>query len=265
MFEAKAIFSGAHPTMTKPIIPIGLQLYSVRQQCAQDLPAVLREVSRMGYQGVEFAGYHGHTAEDLRKLLDENKLQCCGAHTGLDTLNEANFAATVAFHQIIGNRFLIVPGMPEERLETAAACKETAALFNHLAQKAKQHGMFVGYHAHNRDFKPIDGQTRWNLLFSNTSPDVVMQLDVGNCLDGGGDPYAILRQFPGRSRTIHLKEHGGPPGAPIGEGIVNWKEVFTLCESTGHTEWYIVEHENTTAPLQSVQACLENLKKMGKQ
>lgn len=250
--------------MAERIIPIGLQLYSVREQCARDLPQVLREVSRMGYQGVEFAGYHGHSAEDLRKLLEENHLKCCGTHTGLDTLNEANFAATVAFNQTIGNRFLIVPAMSEDRLETAAACKQTAALFTALANKAKQHGMYVGYHAHNHDFQPIDGQTRWNLFFNNTSPDVVMQLDVGNCLDGGGDPYGILRHFPGRCRTVHLKEHGGQRGAPIGEGIVNWKEVFALCESTGNTEWYIVEHENVTAPMPNAQACLENIRKLQK-
>jgi sugar phosphate isomerase/epimerase len=92
-----------------------------------------------------------------------------------------------------------------------------------------------------------------------------MQLDTGNCLGGGGDPVAVLKRYPGRATTIHLKEHGGPRGAPVGEGDMPWKEIFELCESTGGTEWYIVEQESyATAPLEVVRRCLENLRKMGK-
>src|SRR5687767_7768659 len=77
------------PSNPKP--KVGLELYSVREDCAKDLPGVLKAVAKMGYQGVEFAGYHGRTAEELRKLLDENKLKCCGTHIGLDTLLGENF------------------------------------------------------------------------------------------------------------------------------------------------------------------------------
>ena len=92
-----------------------------------------------------------------------------------------------------------------------------------------------------------------------------MQMDIGNCLEGGGDPYAILRKFPGRSATVHLKEHGGPPEAVVGEGEVDWKKVFAICEKTGGTEWYIVEHERGAGdPVENVKRCLENLRKMGK-
>jgi sugar phosphate isomerase/epimerase len=125
--------------------------------------------------------------------------------------------------------------------------------------------MHVGYHAHGGDFKKFDGETVWDILFSNAGPDVVMQLDIGNSMDGGGDPIAILKKFPGRSLTIHLKEHGGPKGAAIGDGDVDWKEIFRLCETTGKTEWYIVEQESYAGgPLDSVRACIKNLRKMGK-
>ncbi len=125
--------------------------------------------------------------------------------------------------------------------------------------------MRVGYHAHPGDFKKLDGETEWDIFFTNAGPDVVMQLDVGNCLEGGGDPYAILKKFPGRAATIHIKEFGGKPGAVIGEGDVKWDDLFSLCETTGKTEWYIVEHESDpTAPLESVKKCLDGLRKMGK-
>lgn len=246
-------------------IPIGLQLYSVRQQCEKDLPGVLAAVAKMGYQGVEFAGYYGRNAKELRKLLDDNGLKCCGTHTGWNTMQPNAIQATVEFNQILGNKFLIVPGLPGAREASAEACKETGKLFSEMAAKVKDQGMRVGYHAHGGDFKKFDGQTAWDIIFSNAVPEVTMQMDLGNCLDGGGDPYATLRKFPGRSLTIHLKEHGGKPGAPVGEGDVRWSEVFQICESTGGTEWYVVEHESDPkTPLDSVRKCMENLRKMGK-
>jgi len=267
---AAAIWAtGIRPTFAerKPRkkIPIGLQLYSVRHQCEKDLPGVLRQVAEMGYQGVEFAGYYGRTAEELRKMLDDNRLKCCGTHTGLNTLIGDALKGTIEFNKILGNEFLIVPGLPRDRTSSIAALRQTADLFTELAVKAKPHRMRVGYHAHGGDFKKIDGRTPWDILFSHSSPDVLMQLDIGNCIGGGGDPIAILKKFPGRSATIHLKEHGGKPEAVVGEGDVDWKRIFRLCETTGGTEWYIVEHErNAGSPLQNVRRCINNLRKMGK-
>jgi sugar phosphate isomerase/epimerase len=247
-------------------IPIGLQLYSVREDCGKDLPKVVAAVAKMGYTGVEFAGYHGRNAKELRKLLDDNGLVCCGTHTGLGSLLGDALKATIEFHKTLGNKYLIVPGLPHENVKDAEAVAKTGRLFTELAEKVKPEGMRVGYHAHGGDFKKFDGQTAWDILFSNAGPDVVMQMDIGNCLGGGGDPYATLRKFPGRSATVHLKEHGGKPGACVGEGDVKWSEVFELCETTGKTEWYIVEQEGygSLSPMEAVKRCLQNLRKMGK-
>ncbi len=250
----------------KKKIPIGLQLYSVRHQCQKDLPPVLEAVAKMGYQGVEFAGYYGRDAKQLRKLLDDTGLKCCGTHTGLNTLTGDALQATIDFHKILDNKFLIVPGLPRANLASVEAAKETAKLFTELSEKAATQEMLVGYHAHGGDFRKLDGDTTpWEVLFGNAGPRVVMQLDIGNCIGGGGDPIALLKKFPGRSATIHLKEHGGKRGAVVGEGDVNWDEVFELCETTGGTQWYIVEHESHAGPpLQSVEGCIKNLRKMGK-
>jgi sugar phosphate isomerase/epimerase len=251
-------------------IPIGLQLYSVRDACGKDLPGVLAAVAKMGYQGVEFAGYYGRKAEALRKLLDDNGLKCCGTHTGLDTLTGNALQGTIEFNKTIGNKYLIVPGLPHANMASVQALIGTAKLLTELAEKVNTldnapSGMCVGYHAHGGDFQPVGGQVPWEVLFSHAGPGVVMQLDTGNCLDGGGNPIAILKKFPGRSATIHLKEHGGKPGAVIGEGLVKWQEVFDLCETTGGTQWYIVEQESYAgSPLDAVKGCLESLRKMGK-
>ena len=106
----------------------------------------------------------------------------------------------------------------------------------------------------------------FDLFFSNAKPEVVMQIDIGNAIHGGGDPIACLRHYPGRAITVHLKEYAaGYDKALIGEGEVNWQEVFDICETTGGTAWYIVEQESYAyPPLECVRLCLENLRKMGK-
>jgi sugar phosphate isomerase/epimerase len=246
-------------------IPIALQLYSLRDIIGKDVPGTLAAVAKMGYQGVEFAGYCGKKAEDLRKILDSCGLKCCGTHTGIDTLLGDNLKATVELNRTLGNAFLIVPWLGDKYMASAQAVQGTAKLLTELAAKVKPEGMHVGYHSHGGDFRKIDGETCWDRLFSSAGPDVVMQLDVGNCLGGGGDPLAVLKKFPGRCLTIHIKEHGGKQGAPIGEGTVPWKELFRICETTAGTQWYIVEQEAyASPPMDSVKQCLENLRKMGK-
>src|SRR5256885_15948331 len=98
-----------------PCIPIALQLYSVRHECEKDLPGVLKAVAAMGYDGVEFAGYYGRTAEELRRLLDDNGLRCAGTHTGLNTILGDELPKTIEFNPTMGNPYLIVPRLPAER------------------------------------------------------------------------------------------------------------------------------------------------------
>lgn len=244
-------------------IPVGVQLYSVREEAAKNLPKVLEAIGKMGYKGVEFAGYYGwdQKPRELRKLLDDNGLKCCGTHTGLETITGDALKATAELHTMLGNSYLIVPSMSAEDAQGWEALAKT---FNEIAAKAKPLGMRIGYHAHGGDFRKLNGSTPWEIFFDNTGEDVIMQLDTGNCVGGGGNPVAILKEYPGRSTTIHLKEHGGPEGAVIGEGIVPWKEVLEICESTGDTAWYIVEHETGKIPMDSIKGCLEGLRKMGR-
>ncbi|MCY3023832.1 MAG: TIM barrel protein, partial [Planctomycetota bacterium] len=169
------------------------------------------------------------------------------------------------FNKTIGNKYLIVPGLPGPNVASAQALTDTAKLFTEIAEKLKPLGMVTGYHAHGGDFAKIEGKTHWDILFENAGPDMVMQMDTGNCLDGGGDPIAILKKFPGRTLTIHLKEHGGKKGAVVGEGTVKWNEVFEICETTGKTEWYIVEQEGYAgSSMDSIKGCIDSLRKMGK-
>jgi sugar phosphate isomerase/epimerase len=247
-------------------IPIALQLYSIRKDCERDLPATLEAVAKMGYEGVEFAGYYGRSAQELRTMLDGLGLRVAGTHIGLDTLLGERLSETVAFNRALGNRFLIVPGLAEERRNSRTAWVETAKIFNEIAEKLAQEGMVTGYHNHHIEFAPMDGELPWDTFFGNTRREVVMQVDIGNALHGGGDPIPYIERYPGRAITVHLKEYSSTdPKALLGEGEVDWGEVFRLCESVGGTEWYIVEQESYAyPPMECVDRCLQALKGMGK-
>jgi sugar phosphate isomerase/epimerase len=247
-------------------IPIALQLYSVRHDCERDLPGTLAAVAKMGYDGVEFAGYYGRSASELRAMVDDLGLRVAGAHVGLDTLLGDQLTASVAFHRTLGNRFLIVPGLAEERRNSRAAWLETAKVFNEISVQLEKEGMATGYHNHYIEFTAMDGELPWDTFFSNTRPQVVMQVDIGNALHGGGDPIPYIERYPGRAITVHLKEYSATNDkALVGEGDVDWQQVFRLSESVGNTEWYIVEQESYAyPPLECVDRCLQALKGMGK-
>jgi len=242
-------------------IPLGVQLYSLRDQCKTDLPGMLAAVSKIGYKGVEFAGYHGRSAKELRKLLDDNGLVACGTHTPYESILDDKLKETVEFNRTIGNKFLIVPWMTGK---TKQEWLDKAKLFNEVSDKVVAEGMLVGYHAHAHDFEKFDGDSAWDIFFGKTKPAVIMQLDTSNCCEGGADPVAVLKKYPGRARSIHVKANGGGPEAVIGEDKVNWPQVFEFCETKGGTQWYVLEHETSKDPLDAVKRSFEALKKMGK-
>lgn len=247
-------------------IPIALELYSVRDDCAKDLPGSLAKVAKMGYVGVEFAGWHSTSAKDIRKMIDDNGLKMAGSHTPFGDVQDDKIEATVEFNKILGNKFLIIPGIPKEYTKDADAWKKLADFFNGVADKLKPHGMLTGYHNHTIEFKPLDGKIPWDIFFSNTKKEVVMQVDTGNCMHGEGDPMEYLERYPGRAITVHLKEFSKTnKQALLGEGDVPWQRVFDYCEKRGNTEWYIVEYEIPgIPPMEAVDGCLKKLKEWGK-
>jgi sugar phosphate isomerase/epimerase len=247
-------------------ISIALQLYAVRGDFARDVPGTLAAVSKLGYEGVEFWGYAGtpkvfqeYSAKQLKKLLDQSGLKCCGMHHQLKALEPDYLPITIENNRILGNRLLIVAAAPE-RMGSEDAIQGLATLLNETARKLRAEKMRVDYHAHPFDFAKINGRFAWDILFSQTDSEVVMQMDVGNCLAGNGDPLAMLRKFPGRTPSIHIKEHQ--------EKTFDskfYKEVFHLCETSCKTEWYIVEMGGDQGVgMEIPRKALADLRRLGK-
>ena len=227
-------------------IPIGFQLYTVRGEVQKDLAETLYQLSDIGYVAAEPWGYDGkklewmgHSAQAIRKMYDECALCCCGIHLATVALTE-NLERTIEFNQVLGNSFLII-AMDKERMASVAGIADLARILNKASERLRSIGMYCGYHAHGFDFAEVEGEIARDRLFKQTDPDVIMQMDTGNCASGGGDPIGTLKRFPNRARSIHLKDYGGAPGSVIGEGKVNWDEVFHLIETQQNTEWLVVE------------------------
>lgn len=245
-------------------IPIAVQLYSVRKECEKDFERTIKKVAEMGYEGVEFAGYYGKSAKEIREILDYYGLKVAGTHIPIDTLKDDEFSKTIEFNTILGNKYLIIPSLPKEYIEDKKGWEKSVELINEISERLKSYNMIIGYHNHSIEFQKTNEETFWDFFFNHVNENVAMQLDTGNSMDGGVDPVEVLRKYSRRAKTIHLKEYPFSSRA-IGEGRINWKEIFDICEKTGETEWYIVEYENPFfSSLESLRLCLENLKKMGK-
>ena len=249
-------------------IPIAVQLYSVRGAAQKDLASTLAAIAKMGYDGVEFAGYYGKDPKDIRKMLDDSGLKCSGTHTGFGEINGDRFERTVEIHKTLGTKFIIVPGgLPNNDITKH---KEWVDAFNRIAPKAKELDMFIGYHAHGGDARFIDGISAWERFFDGTVQDVIHQMDIGNYMGGNdgqggnGEPYKMIEKFKERTKTVHLKEAG--QGNPIiGSGTVDWKRSFELCETIGGTEWYVVEDEaGSPEDISRIEKCIVALREMGK-
>ncbi|MCC7176147.1 MAG: sugar phosphate isomerase/epimerase [Bryobacterales bacterium] len=245
-------------------IPIGVQLYSVGGPATADLPGTLAAIRKMGYDGVEFAGYYNKTAKELRQLLDDNGLKACGTHTGLNTMTGGQLEPTIEFNQILGNRFLIAPSLPKPNIATLDAWAKTAETFNEIAAKLKPLGMAAGFHNHLVEFQPLEGQIPAEYFCARTSRDVIFQLDVGHAVHAGADPVAFIRKFPGRSRSVHIKEWTAANKAyVVGEGDVNWPPVFDACESVGATEWYVIEEETRAFQgVEGIEKSIQSLRRL---
>ena len=254
-------------------IPIALQLYSVRREFAADPRGTLKKAAAMGYEGVEFAGEPLHDPKELRAMLEETGLVCRGWHTSFPRVQDDKLDETIAFNKALGNRHVIVPGLPGKLTGSRDGWLCMAQFFNQLVDKLGAHGMATGYHAHGGDFTPLEGELPWDILFGHTRKEFIMQLDMGNALAAGGDVVAVLKRYPGRAKSVHLKPYSVSAAQEdrrrgfrpmIGEDDIPWKEVFQLCETIGGTDCYIVEYESDAyPPFEAVERCLKALKAMG--
>jgi sugar phosphate isomerase/epimerase len=250
-------------------IPIGLELYSVRDRLKDDLMGTVRGVAKMGYQDVEFfASYYDWTpayAKDVRKLLDDLGIRCLSTHNGPKSFSSDGIQHAIELNSIVGTKFVVLASAG--RVNGLDGWKGVADTLAKGSEQLKPAGLRAGYHNHQAEFKPVDGKRPMEVLAENTPKDVMLQLDVGTCVEVGSDPVAWINANPGRINSLHLKDWA--PGADkgykvlFGEGVSPWKKIFAAAEKTGGVEFYLIEQEGSAYPsMETAERCLAAYKKI---
>jgi sugar phosphate isomerase/epimerase len=245
-------------------IPIGLELYSVRDALQKDPEATVRAVAEMGYECVEFYGpYYDWTepqAKQMRKLLDDLGIRCNSTHNDQEYFSAEKIQHARNLNLILGSKYLVMAsadlGNGPDRW------KALADSLNAAAEQLDASGLKVGYHNHEPEFTAAAGTRPIEVLAKNTKSSIMLQLDVGTCLKAGSDPAAWIRANPGRIRSLHLKDWSSDPAKGykvlFGEGDADWKQIFAAAESVGGVEYYLLEQEGSRfGEVETARRCLQ--------
>jgi sugar phosphate isomerase/epimerase len=262
---AQLAFSGSAHAQFKPL-PVGIELFSVRGELMRDLSATVTAVARMGYQVVEFfAPYYDWTeaqARDVRMLLDDLGIACHSTHNSGMSVTPEGLAKAIELNRIIGSRAIVQASAP--RATSIDDWKTLAEKLTSFAERLRPLGMTVGYHNHQVEWIPMDGQRPMDVIAAETPQDVQLQFDVGTCLEAGADPIAWINAHPGRIKSVHCKDWGAGPDrgyrVAFGEGGAPWHEIFDAVESTGGVEYYLIEQEiaGPAGELAMAERCMAN-------
>jgi sugar phosphate isomerase/epimerase len=242
-------------------IPVGLELYSVRDELQKDLMGTVRGVAKMGYQCVEFyAPYCAWTTEYARQVraeLDELGIHCYSTHNGLNSFTAAGIGKAIDLNKILGTRYVVLSHPGE--VSGLDGYRRVAETLNKANDTLKGHGLHAGYHNHDAEWKPVDGQKPMEVLRAALDKSIMLQLDVGTCLAAGSDPVEWINRNPGRIRSMHVKDWSPHREYKVltGEGIAPWKKIFAAAEKTGGIEYYLIEQEGSNySEMETAKRCL---------
>lgn len=234
-------------------LPIGLQLWSIKDETEKDFIGALKKVAEIGYQGVEFAGYGNLTSKELKSTLDDLGLKSCGSHVPLDHILN-NLDEVIQFNLEIGNKYIICPYASFENKNDFLSL---AKKLGEASEKCKIHGLVVGYHNHNHEFVKYDDKFGLDIILDNTPNNFISELDIYWVQYAGINPTDYISKHSGRFELIHIKDmevvNNEKRSTEIGNGIIDMKSIIETAESQW-AKWLIVEQEFFTKP------CLESIK-----
>jgi sugar phosphate isomerase/epimerase len=250
-------------------VPVGLELYSVRDFLTKDLHGTVRAVAKLGYQEVEFySPYFNWTidqAKEMRRLLDDLGIRCPSTHNGANALSPTGIQKAIDLNQTLGSRMIVVAGAG--KIVGADGWRQFGERMTAASERLRPLKMVAGFHNHQTEWRPVDGQRPMDIIAKTTPNDFVLQLDVGTAVEVGADPVAWIKANPGRIKSMHCKDWApAPRGYEVlfGEGAAPWREIFQAAEAVGGIEHYLIEQEAGPTEEQMLRAerCLANWKKM---
>lgn len=244
---------------------IAVQLYTLREACKSDFPKVLREISQMGYAGVQFAGLHGYDPAELKAVIEETGLGVAGMHVGYADIAQQP-ERVIGEAKRFGTPDIVCPAVPSE-LRTEEGYRLVRAELNAFARKVRPEGLRVSYHNHAFEFETsVDGKDALTYMLEPVEGnDVLAEIDVYWVKKGGYDPVSYLAPYAGRMPIVHLKDMTDDEErafAPVGTGSIDFGPILRCGEASG-VEWYVVEQDVCKQdPMDCVRTSLEQLTKL---
>jgi sugar phosphate isomerase/epimerase len=243
---------------------ISLQLYTVREETARDMPGTLRRISEIGYPAVEFAGFGGENAEDLSNILDDLGLRASGAHVPFDSW-ETDPGSVITDMHTLDCAHAILPMAPPDQHRDETAVARLAGSLNWWGDLCRQEGVTFSYHNHDFEFALLDGATMWEVLVRETDPELVyFELDLYWVRYGGANPETLLRDVADRVSLVHVKDMASDDqrsDLPVGEGIMSWTSLLEAADAA-EVEWYVAEQDNPKDALEDVRISLQYMREL---
>lgn len=238
---------------------IAIQLYSVRDVTETDYTGTLKKLAKMGYTGVEFAGYGGLSAQEMKDTLASNNLKPVGSHIGIKRLTE-NLDEEIAFNKITGTEYLICPYYDVKNKEDALAL---AGILKPVIAKISDAGFKFAYHNHAHEFVLSGGEYLLDILFQNLQKEAVMELDVYWAAHAGVELFAYMEKHKDRLKLLHIKQIDKDKHCvDLDKGILDFKEIISKAKSLG-TEHFILEQEEyEISSMTSVKNDIDFLRKL---
>lgn len=240
---------------------IGIQLYTVRSDMERDFEGTLARVAEIGYREVEFAGYFGRSASDVRAVLGRVGLAAPSSHVGLPDFRR-DVDGVIATASAIGHNYLVVPWLDVAERRTLDDYRRIGQELNRIGEKVRAAGMRLGYHNHDFELARIDGRIPLDVLLEESNPNlVVLELDLYWAVKGGIDPVTYLGQYPGRVHLVHVKDSAGAPEhrmVDVGKGTIDFAHIFARGELAGIRHAF-VEHDNPPSTSETMRASYQHL------
>jgi len=285
MLAGSALFTKELFATKKDSEIVGIQLYSIREDMNKDPLGTLKKLAEMGYKYVEHASYnnrkfYGYPATEFKKILDGLGMKMPSGHTFLgkphwdETKKEFTdlWKYTVEDAATMGQQYVISPALDEKYRKNYDELKGFMDVFNKSGELCKKSGMKFGYHNHDFEFsESLNGETLYDIILKSTDPDlVIQQLDIGNLFNGGAKAKDVVKKYPGRFMSLHVKDeipsNGGRDkyeSALLGSGIVDVKDVIGEVRERTKNVHYIIEQESYQGktPLECAKENLAIMKK----
>jgi sugar phosphate isomerase/epimerase len=231
----------------KVMAKLGLQLYSIKEAAEKDFLGTLEQVAEMGYEGVQFAGFFNHTANEVKAKMDELGIKAAGAHVPIEDL-QGDLDELLSYHNTIGNRLLICPWLADDMRTSADDYKHTAEVFNSVGERLSKEGFAFGYHNHAFEFDLHDGKSGFDILYENTDSQYVkMELDCFWATNAGYNPVEIIKKYADRCVSLHIKDlkliEGNPISTELGTGTIDIARLIRTGNEH-QVDWFVVEQED---------------------